>query len=191
MDTLENADELDNVKVLNKLHASLEHKASYIDQIHNEPVYLWKISFSDIRLNKEKYVTYFGYEVIDELLKCSGAMCFRDRINKRCGIIINEDKLYTLSPDTRLYIVYHELAHILYKSFNNCNGTDIINEVIADRYAKVCGYRIRCSVFALAKWEVNSLIPYLPFHKFRFGIRLFRTVLFVKHTIKAMIRKYL
>lgn len=191
MNTLENADELNNVKALNKFHASLEHKASYIENIHNEPVYLWKIPFSDIRLDKENYITYFGYDVINEVLKSSGAMCFRDKINKRCGIIINEDKLYTLSPDTRLYIVYHELAHILYKSYNKCSGTNAINELIADRYAKVCGYKITSSIFTLAKWEVNSLIPHIASHKFRFGIRCVRAILFIKHTIRALIRKYL
>lgn len=190
MESLENADKINNVKHLNKIHAYLEHKASYIDQIRNEPVYLWKIPFSDIRLNKEKYIMYFGNEVINEVLKCSGAMCFRDRINKRCGIIINEDKLYSLTPDTRLYIVYHELGHIVHKRFNN-NESNIINEVIADRYAKDCGYRITSNVFTLAEWEVNSLVPYLPSHRFRFGIRTFRAILFIKHTINAIIRKYL
>lgn len=191
METLESAEEIDNVKVLNKIHTSLEHKASFIEQIHNEPVYLWKIPFSDVRLNKEKYVMYFGNEVVDEVLKSSGAMCFRDRINKRCGIIVNEDKLYSLTPDTRLYIIYHELGHIVYKKFDNANGSDFVNEMIADRYAKVCGYRITNNVFTLAKWEVNSLVPYLPSHSFRFGIRFFRAILFIKHTVKAIIRKYL
>lgn len=190
METLESDEEIDNVKVLNKTHAYLEHKASYIDQIHNEPVYLWKIPFSDIRLNKEKYIMYFGKDVINEVLNCSGAMCFRDRINRRCGIIINEDKLYSLTPDTRLYIVYHELGHIVHKRFNNTES-NVINEVIADRYAKDCGYRITSNVFTLAEWEVNSLVPYLPSHRFRFGISIFRAILFIKHTINAIIRKYL
>ena len=60
METLESDEEIDNVTVLNKTHTYLEHKASYIDQIRNEPVYLWKIPFSDIRLNKETYIMYYG-----------------------------------------------------------------------------------------------------------------------------------
>lgn len=181
----------DNLKEQSKFAVELESEAIYLDLIHNEPVFLWKLSFSDVRLNRNKYESYFGKTVIDEVLRCSGAMCFKDRINIRCGIIVNEDKFDLLDYDTSTFIIYHEIGHIVYKRFDSNKRKNFVNDIISDKYAKACGYRITSNIFKLATWEVNSLIPSLPSHSTRFMTRILKMILYVKHVVKDFVRKYL
>ena len=150
------------------------------------PIFLWFISFKSVFINPKKYADFFGSNIIDFLLKSSGAISFKGE--NSYGIIINNDNFYKFNEVCKNFIISHEIGHIVNGDFENSNyiyqqGQE--NE--ADNYAKQQGFKLWTSPFKLTMWEIYSLIPECPYIK-KCKTRMTRFRLFLKHLFPNIIR---
>jgi hypothetical protein len=152
------------------------------------PIFLWLFSFSEIVLNRSFYNNFFSEQIIDILMKSSGAMAFKAK--EYYGIIVNSDGFSDFNDETKNFIITHEYGHIMRNEFNmnKCKIKRI--EHNADTYAKEHGFKLKTSIFKLTKWEIFSLIPKCPYNDSKFFIWLFRIFIFVKHYLKNIKRIY-
>ena len=170
-----------NTRELNELALS----AIYLDEKNKLPIYMWFISFEDILKRRKLYTTFFSEELVDFILNCSGAMSFKNE--KFYGIIINNNGFDKFNSDTKNFIIFHEIGHIMNGDLENNERSFFEKEYMADKYAKENGFKIKCSAWKLAWWEAYSLIPDVQYgNKIRNNI--IRCIIFIKHFISYLFK---
>lgn len=170
-----------NTRELNELALS----AIYLNEKDKLPIYMWFISFEDILKRRKLYTTFFSEELVDFILHCSGAMSFKNE--KFYGIIINNIGFDEFDSDTKNFIIFHEVGHIMNGDFENNERSFFEKEYMANKYAKENGFKIKCCAWKLAWWEAYSLIPNVQYvHKIRNNI--IRYIIFIKHFISDLFK---